>query len=90
MMIQAHIFYSGTVQGIGFRYTIQRFALELGLTGWVKNLNDGRVEILAEGKKELIEELLVRINKYFEGYVRDSKITYKETKGDLVGFRIAH
>ena len=89
MITQAHIFYSGTVQGIGFRYTTQRFALELGLRGWVKNLHDGRVEILAEGKKELIEELFVRINKYFEGYVRDSKITYKEAKEDLVGFRIA-
>ena len=47
--IQAHIFYSGTVQGIGFRYTVLDYARRLDLKGRVKNLPDGRVELLAEG-----------------------------------------
>ncbi len=55
---RAHIFYSGRVQGIGFRYTAEKLAADLGLVGWVKNLPDGRVEILCEGPKDRIELLL--------------------------------
>ncbi len=55
---RAHIFYSGRVQGIGFRYTAEKFAADRGLVGWVKNLPDGRVELLCEGPKDRIELLL--------------------------------
>ena len=48
-----HIYYSGTVQGIGFRYTVERLTSELGICGWVRNLPDGRVEMEAEGTEEL-------------------------------------
>ena len=89
-MTQAHIFYSGTVQGIGFRYTVQRFAKGLDLTGWVKNLNDGRVEILVEGKKELIEELIKNVNKYFEGYIRDHNESYQPSEGNFRDFQITY
>ena len=46
---RAHIVVSGRVQGIGFRYNVQKWAQSLGLKGWVRNLVDGSVEILAEG-----------------------------------------
>ncbi len=49
---RAHIVYLGRVQGVGFRYTAEQIALELGLTGWVKNLPDGSVEVMAEGESE--------------------------------------
>jgi len=52
----AHVFISGFVQGVGFRQHIKRKARLLGLTGWVKNLRDGRVEVLFSGSKEKIEE----------------------------------
>lgn len=58
---RAHVFYSGRVQGVGFRYTAERIALDLGLVGWVKNLPDGRVEVVCEGGKEKIEALLCQI-----------------------------
>ncbi len=58
---RAHLFYSGRVQGVGFRYTAERLALDLNLLGWVKNLPDGRVEIVCEGDKVKIEELLSQI-----------------------------
>ena len=64
-MVRAHAFFSGTVQGVGFRYTASGFARELHLTGWVKNLSDGRVEMVAEGPQKAIEELLARLEKYF-------------------------
>ncbi len=61
--VRAHVYYSGRVQGVGFRYTAERFALDLNLTGWVKNLPDGRVELVCEGPKEKIEELFAQIQK---------------------------
>ncbi|MEK7551207.1 MAG: acylphosphatase [Patescibacteria group bacterium] len=56
--MSARIFVMGFVHGVGFRRFIRSKARALGLTGWVRNLPDGRVEILASGKKEKIEELI--------------------------------
>src|SRR3989338_7662741 len=58
---RAHVFYSGRVQGIGFRFLSEKMAADLGLVGWVKNLPDGRVEILCEGPKEKIEAFLQHV-----------------------------
>lgn len=55
---QIHLFISGKVQGVGFRYATQAEARKLGLTGWVRNLPDSRVEIVAQGEPESIESLL--------------------------------
>ena len=55
---RVHLFVSGTVQGVFFRAHTQENARGLGLTGWVRNLRDGRVEIIAEGPKEKIEKLI--------------------------------
>ena len=51
-MIRKHIFVSGRVQGVGFRYRTYYLAQSLGLTGWVTNLDDGRVEMELQGKEE--------------------------------------
>ena len=56
--MSAHIFVMGFVHGVGFRRLIKSKALVLGLKGWVKNLPDGRVEILAQGSKEDIQKLI--------------------------------
>ena len=58
LLCRAHIYYEGRVQGVGFRYTAERLALEKGLGGWVKNLPDGRVEVVCEGSKDRIEAFL--------------------------------
>lgn len=89
-MTQGHIFYSGTVQGVGFRYTVQRFANQLNVTGWAKNLTDGGVEILVEGPKDSIEQLINSIDKYFEGYIQEKEVSYEEFQGDLKLFQIAY
>ncbi len=53
----------GRVQGVGFRYFVERNARELGLTGWVRNLPDGSsVEVEAEGERAKLEELLARLH----------------------------
>lgn len=58
MMSRAHIIVTGRVQGVSYRYFVRQTARRLGLTGRVKNLPDGRVEILLEGNRERIEDLI--------------------------------
>ncbi len=57
-MIRRHIIFSGRVQGVGFRYGAFYTARRLGLTGWVKNLYDGRVEMEVQGEPGRIEEMI--------------------------------
>ncbi|MFH1588440.1 MAG: acylphosphatase [Candidatus Diapherotrites archaeon] len=63
MIKRIHGFVSGSVQGVFFRLHTTQKANELGLTGWVKNLPDGRVEFLAEGKEEKLNELISFLHK---------------------------
>lgn len=55
---RVHIFVSGRVQGVFYRSNTRRKALELGLKGWVRNLRDGRVEVVAEGDEEQLGRLI--------------------------------
>ena len=87
-MTQAHVFYSGTVQGIGFRYTVEGLANDLGLKGWVRNLKDGRVELMVEGPQEAILQLFEKINRRFNGYIKDRNISYAAGEGSFEEFRI--
>lgn len=59
--VRKHIYFSGRVQGVGFRYRSYYIAQSLGLTGWVTNLWDGRVEMEVQGQTLDIQELLKRI-----------------------------
>lgn len=57
-IVQVHLYISGIVQGVFFRSHTQEAARGLELTGWVRNLRDGRVEVVAEGPKDKIEQLI--------------------------------
>nr|MDO8111271.1 acylphosphatase [Candidatus Sigynarchaeota archaeon] len=61
--MKLHAIIEGEVQGVGFRWHTQRRAESLHLTGWVKNLDDGRVEVVAEGNKTDLEQLLAWLDK---------------------------
>jgi acylphosphatase len=58
MKEQLHAIVRGRVQGVSFRHYTHQRAKELGLTGWVRNLPDGTVEVTAEGERETLEQLL--------------------------------
>lgn len=89
-MVQGHIFYSGMVQGIGFRYTTHRIARSLHLLGWVRNLPDGRVEILAEGPRDAIDRLTDDLHDHFGSYIKEKKISFTATdpQGQFKDFQI--
>ena len=57
--IRKHMIFYGRVQGVGFRYYAVNKANQLGLTGWVRNLPDGSVEMEAQGYEEQIDELII-------------------------------
>ena len=60
MQIRAkHFLISGCVQGVGFRYATQQKAQQLGIMGWVKNRDDGRVEVWAEGSEVQLDQLTI-------------------------------
>jgi acylphosphatase len=85
-----HILVEGRVQGVGFRYFVQAQANQLGLTGWVRNLEDGRVEILAEGEKKDILELLDRVRTGPRGsIISEIKFDWAEAAGNRKYFMIA-
>ncbi len=89
MRARAHIFVSGRVQGVFFRGYTERWALSLDLTGWVRNKSDGRVEILAEGERLQIEELIARVGKGPpRARVQGVDVTWHEDAGEFDEFRI--
>jgi acylphosphatase len=57
-IIRTHLIISGKVQGVGYRYYTAQQAKKLGITGWVKNLPDGRVEAIFEGTQQTITEMI--------------------------------
>jgi len=87
-MRRLHVFFSGYVQGVGFRFTARRIAQSLDLVGWVKNCYDGRVELVAEGEQEFLKQMLNQLNGAFERYVKNSEVTWSEATGEFTSFSI--
>ena len=65
-MTRWHVFFTGRVQHVGFRYTAYYFTRDLYLTGWVDNLSDGRVEMEVQGNPLQLQKLLSRLKGQFE------------------------
>jgi acylphosphatase len=89
MKARAHVFVSGRVQGVFFRDHTRRWAASLGLTGWVRNLPDGRVEVLAEGERERLNDLVTRLKQGPPmAEVTNVDLAWEESRGEFEDFRI--
>jgi acylphosphatase len=79
----------GSVQGVGFRWYVEREAARLSLSGWVSNQADGSVEVVAEGADENLEQLLLAL---WEGptgsSVSDVRVHHEPARGNIIGFGI--
>ncbi len=89
-MVQAYIIYSGKVQGVGFRVTVQRLAQGLDVSGWVRNLADGRVAICAAGPQERIDQLCRNIDQHFKGYIHGKEIQFSSARESFKDFQITY
>ncbi len=89
-MQRAHLFVTGRVQGVWYRVSTREQACSLGLTGWVRNLRDGRVEILAEGSREDLDAL---VRWAHEGpaaaQVADVAVSWAEASAEFGDFEVA-
>lgn len=84
-----HVYVEGYVQGVGFRYFVLRAAQALNLTGWVRNLYDGRVEVIAEGELENLNRLLATLRKGPPSSdVRQVDYSFSEGRGDFNRFSV--
>ncbi|MDZ7401429.1 MAG: acylphosphatase [candidate division KSB1 bacterium] len=90
MDVGAHIIVTGLVQGVGFRWFVEREAKKLGLTGYVKNLYTGEVEVIVEGDRGMIEELIdvLRVGNRASRVV-DVRVTWRKFENKYHDFRIA-
>ena len=88
-MKQTHLLISGQIQGIGYRQFVKQNAQKLGLAGWVRNLPDGKVEAVCQGKKEQLEQLVLLCRKGpFMAEVKDIVVTEAETEKEYSDFVI--
>ncbi|HLP09409.1 MAG TPA: acylphosphatase [Opitutaceae bacterium] len=82
------VFFTGHVQGVGFRYTTLQVAKEYEVTGFVRNLPDGRVHLEAEGAKNEIEAFLRAVAEAMTGYIRKTERTGERRPPQFQGFTI--
>ena len=88
---RAHIFISGRVQGVFFRAGTQTRAKKIEVYGFVRNLPDGRVEILAEGEKENVEKLINWLKRgSLFAKIDNVEVTWEEHKGEFGEFNIIY
>jgi acylphosphatase len=88
MAVRRHVHYSGDVQGVGFRFEVTRLAAGRRVTGFVRNLPDGRVEAVAEGDPDEVEGLLADVRRAMGRHIRDEKAAQETPTGEFDGFGV--
>ncbi len=88
-LIRRHFYFSGRVQGVGFRYQATRLARSLRLSGYVKNLWDGRVEMEVQGREAAVWDLVSALHKQPYIEIENMEVQNMELKSEL-GFQMAN
>jgi len=84
------IFYSGHVQGVGFRYTAKTVAAGFDVAGTIRNLSDGRVELVAEGAKDELHAFRQAVRDAgLAHFIRNEEVSWSDATGAFRGFEIA-
>lgn len=91
MKKRVHILVSGRVQGVFFRANSKHFAEKLGLTGWARNLEDGRVEIVAEGEEENLVNFVALVKRGpITAKVEEAKVEWASPSNEFNDFQIRY
>jgi acylphosphatase len=89
MNARIHLLISGDVQGVFFRANTRKFANDLGVAGWVRNLPDGMVEVVAEGRKPLLDRLVEFCKNGPQGaHVDEIEIEWLRPTGEFEAFNV--
>lgn len=84
------VYYSGRVQGVGFRYTAVRAAGSRDVSGFVQNLPDGRVLLVAEGRADELDRLLETMAQRLGRYIENQQVRVEAATGEFVGFDVRY
>lgn len=87
-IIRRHIIFHGTVQGVGFRYRSYYSAQRYGLTGWVRNLYDGTVEMEVQGREASIDALILSLDRSEYVWIERMEVKKREIEMEERAFRI--
>ena len=87
---QREVYYAGRVQGVGFRYTVRALAVGFDVTGFVRNLPDGRVHLVVEGAAEEIDAILAAIKAEMGYYIGEVQELVRPATGRFPSFEIRH
>jgi len=82
-MVRETVYFSGHVQGVGFRYNTVQVAREFAVAGWVKNLADGRVQLEVEGEGKEVDRLIAAVEKRMADFIRQTQRDRRPATGDL-------
>lgn len=85
---RVRVLYSGTVQGVGFRWRVTQAAAPLRVTGFVRNLPDGRVELVAEAERAEAERLLDDVRQRMGDLVEHEEIAWSAATGEFRAFGV--
>jgi acylphosphatase len=85
-----HCHFTGRVQGVGFRYTVKNIALCHDVVGYVRNLPDGRVELLMEGPAQEIDHVIENVTSRMNQYIRNIERQISPATGEFDHFQIKH
>jgi acylphosphatase len=87
---QRELYYAGSVQGVGFRYTVRSLARGFEVAGFVRNLSDGRVHLVTEGEAEEVVAFLDAVRAEMGHYISDVEEKVRPAAGRFQGFEIRH
>lgn len=89
--MEMHAIVRGSVHGVGFRATTRHIAMGLGLTGTVRNVPDGTVEIYAQGDQASLDALIQKLQEYFgSGHIETVQTEFKNSNQTFPSFSIIH
>ena len=91
MTKRVHVFYAGRVQGVGFRMSAEETAQRMGIVGWVKNLRDGRVEVVAEAEEATLQKFLDTLQTgSMKNFIQNVEISWSNASETFHEFEIRY